>query len=234
MMKNRLKKLFGDLTDPVEVVSTEGEIIFANRSKCALLGTNVTHELIIEDGPGLATTYSKIKGHGGHINVRTACGEGAKFDAFLPASTAPPGKGDKKKKDDLVLGSGRVLVMDDEEIIRSVSQTILTMLGYESECTSDGDGAVDAFRKARDEGDPFDLVILDLTVPGGKGGEEAVKEILDIDPGARVIVSSGYSDGEVLSEYARHGFKGVVTKPYLPSELSKAVADALSEKGEDG
>ena len=121
--------------------------------------------------------------------------------------------------------------MDDEEIIRDVSGEMLTSLGYEVNFATDGNEAIELYRKAKESGEPFDVVIMDLTIPGGMGGKEAIKKLLELDPGAKVIVSSGYSNDPVMSGYKEYGFRGVIAKPYKLVELSAKVHKVIA--GED-
>ncbi|MGD9184307.1 MAG: response regulator, partial [Desulfobacterales bacterium] len=133
---------------------------------------------------------------------------------------------------ELVSGVGKVLLMDDEQIIRAVGSEMLKLLGYEVVCARDGTEAVDLYRKAQEKGLAFDAVILDLTIPGGMGGKDAVSKILSLDPTAAVIVSSGYSNDQVISEYRHYGFRGAVCKPYRLQELSAILHEVLVEKSE--
>ncbi len=111
-------------------------------------------------------------------------------------------------------GGGKALVMDDEEMIREVAGDLLTLSGYEVEFAVNGEKAIEAYKNAKDAQRPFDLVILDLTVPGGIGGREAIGALLQIDPGVKAIVSSGHSNDPVVSDYRRFGFQGAILKPY--------------------
>jgi len=177
-------------------------------------------------GLGLATSYSIIKHHDGLITVDSAINEGTEFRIYLPASanevpTAESG-------DDAPLeGQGRVLVMDDEEIIRELAVTSLEFLGYRVDAVEDGQTCIDSYQSARASGDPYDVVIMDLTIPGGMGGVEAIQRLRELDPGITAIVSSGYSSGPVLANYEAHGFKGVVAKPYKVEDLARALTSLL-------
>ena len=175
-------------------------------------------------GLGLAVTYSIIKKHQGHIGMDSEPGTGTAVHVYLPASKVEPAG---KEKETIFLGSGRVLVMDDEELVRDVASEMLKVLGYEAEFATEGREAVDMYAAALAQGRPFDLVILDLTVPGGMGGKETMKKLMEIDPGVKAIVSSGYSKDTILAEYRKFGFSGVIAKPYRVSEFSKAVKSTL-------
>jgi PAS domain S-box-containing protein len=181
-------------------------------------------------GLGLATSYSIIKRHDGQISVDSRLGSGTTVSLFLPASrkTAPSIPGGAPRP---IEGMERILVMDDEEMVRNVAVTILETMGFRASAVKDGSEAVDSYLEAMKAGTPFHIVILDLTVPGGMGGKEAVRKLLDIDPGAKVIVSSGYSQDPILSRYRDYGFGGVIAKPYQIGELGQAIRLLLP--GED-
>ena len=176
----------------------------------------------IGSGLGLATTHSIIRNHGGHIVVKSQIGVGTTFCIYLP-STDKKVELEKDAEKGPSSGQGSILIMDDEEIIRVFLCDGLRHFGYEVESAINGAEAVNLYKMAVELGVPYDAVILDLTVPGGMGGKETVKELLNIDPGAKVIVSSGYSNDPIMAEYDKYGFKGVVAKPYKLKELSEVV-----------
>ncbi|MBI2471893.1 MAG: response regulator [Planctomycetes bacterium] len=181
-------------------------------------------------GLGLSTSYSIIKNHGGFIAVESAVGIGTTFTVHLPASQ----KEFIPKKDveeQLIPGKGRILVMDDEAFVRDVAGRMLTKLGYEVDFARNGDEAIGLYKKSKDSGYPFDAVIIDLTIPGGMGGKETIQKLLEIDPDVKAIVSSGYSDDAIMSDYRKYSFSGVIAKPYRIEELSKTVHMVLSETG---
>jgi len=185
-------------------------------------------------GLGLAIAYSVIKKHEGHITVESGLGVGTSFYIYLPAlerKTWWTVKDDAKNnaKEKILAGHGRVLFMDDQQIMRAMVGRMLTSLGYEVVFAGEGDEAVELYKKARESGRPFDVVILDLTIPGGMGGEEAVQKLHEIDPGVKAIVSSGYTNDPIMSEYREHGFSGVVAKPYEMKELSETLAHVIHE-----
>lgn len=177
-------------------------------------------------GLGLTTSYSIIKKHEGHIAVESGPGKGSKFHVYLPAA-GDEVKAAPRKEDVLLSGKGRILVMDDEEVVRNVASSMLASLGYDVELAKDGDEAVRLYREARQAGKPYDAVIMDLTVPGGKGGKEAVKVLLADDPDIKAVVSSGYSDDAVLSNFRTYGFTDVIGKPYTLQELSRVLHAVL-------
>jgi CheY-like chemotaxis protein len=122
-----------------------------------------------------------------------------------------------------VLGKGKILLMDDEEEIRRVVGQMLRYIGYEVEFSRDGAEAIERYKNARQLGDPCHAVILDLMIPGGMGGKEAIQELLKIDPEVKGIVSSGYFDEPVMSNFEEYGFRGVLAKPYSVKELGEAL-----------
>jgi len=177
-------------------------------------------------GLGLAVAHSVIEKHNGRITVASELGVGTTFTVYLRALEEPKGK----IADEVPLtrtGSARVLVMDDEEFIRRLADRMLAKLQCTVTLARDGEEAVSLYRRALESGRKFDAVILDLTVPGGMGGKEAVAALLAIDPQVKAIVSSGYSNDPVLSGYARYGFCQAVGKPYRIQELSAALRAVL-------
>jgi PAS domain S-box-containing protein len=179
------------------------------------------------NGLGLAICYSIIKKHDGLITVESKPDHGALFMVYLPASGKVVRSTDKETEE-LPMGQGKILVMDDEDFILDVASQVLALLGYDSETARDGQEAIAMFKKARDDGKPFDALIMDLTVPGGMGGEQAIKAILAIDQDVRAIVSSGYTDDPILSEHEKYGFSGVAVKPYRAQTLGKVLKAILS------
>jgi len=179
-------------------------------------------------GLGLATSYSIIKNHGGKIRASSQVGTGSTFTISLPAmpegqeSTAPA-------QSTLYRGCGRVLVMDDEILIRELSKALLENLGYTAECVENGAQAVALYVQRNNEGTPFDAVILDLTIPGGTGGEETIQSLLEINPDVKALACSGYASNQVMAKFRDFGFKGVLCKPYRLEELSRALYELFME-----
>jgi len=178
-------------------------------------------------GLGLATVYSIVKKHYGDIQVESEPGQGTTFHFWLPAAQGRPIEADTVRSPFEAM-PGRVLFMDDEEHIRQVAGVLLTKLGFEVATVKDGSEVIREYRAALVEQNPFDLVVMDLTVPGGMGGREAMEELLKLHPEVRAVVSSGYSSDPVLANYRVHGFRGRVTKPYRISELARTLRSVLA------
>ena len=178
-------------------------------------------------GLGLSSTYTIIKNHGGLIVVHSVPGEGATFFIYLPASDRVP-VDEESRQDENIKGKGKILVMDDEEIIRETVTSMLEFLGYEVEIAEEGDEALGKYKRAYADRRPFSAVIMDLTIPGGMGGKEAVRVLRKFDPDARVIVSSGYNTDPIMANYVEYGFDGVVPKPYQIEELGRVVKSLIT------
>ncbi|MEW6429416.1 MAG: PAS domain S-box protein [Thermodesulfobacteriota bacterium] len=179
-------------------------------------------------GLGLAVTHSIIGKHDGHIEVHSSPGQGTVFTLRLPALCGAVAEDGQQAGDELTSGQGRILIMDDEEMIRDMAGAMLRHLGYTPVFARDGEEAVAVYRQGlEEEGEGIAAVIMDLTIPGGMGGKEAVREILALDPRARVIVSSGYSNDPIMADCRRHGFVAAVVKPYQLHQLAGILEAAL-------
>jgi PAS domain S-box-containing protein len=181
-------------------------------------------------GLGLAISYSIVKRHGGHLSVTSKPGEGATFAVWLPVSDKPASVDGGAIGAGSIKGTGSILVMDDEPSIREMAVYMLKSAGYSVVTSTDGREAVEKFRAACRAKKPFDLVILDLTVPGGMGGEKAVVELKKIDPEVTACVTSGYADNAILSDPAAYGFAAMIAKPYRLIDLLKTVKEAIGKR----
>jgi len=182
-------------------------------------------------GLGLAVVSSIIMNHGGHVSVRSVPNEGTTFTILLPAAKTIQQQ-EKAETREIIRGTGKILLMDDDESVQHVVASILDCLGYRVHCAFNGEEAVNMYRTACAKNIPFDLVIMDLTIPGGMGGKDAVAEIRKIDPACKAIVSSGYSNDPVISNYGDYGFSGVIVKPFSIEELSQTISAVLASKQE--
>ena len=179
-------------------------------------------------GLGLATVHSIITRHGGMITFDTQLGKGTAFTLYLPvAGMAAPQQKAEQTAAAPAPGAlcSAVLVMDDEEMIRDLACEVLSAQGYRVTVCSDGEQATALYREACNSGTPYLAAILDLTVPGGMGGKETAQQILAIDPAARLIVSSGYSNDEVMNAYRAYGFCAASPKPYDSHALSRLLSE---------
>ena len=178
-------------------------------------------------GLGLATVHSIVRRHRGYIRVHSEIGHGTVFNIWLPAAKGAVAEQVETVVQKPKLFSGRVLVMDDEGSIRRILVSLLRHMGLRATAVADGAAAIDAYEQAQAEGTPFVLTIMDLTVPGGMGGREALEELLRIDPAVKAIVSSGYSSDPVLANYRDYGFVGQVVKPYDVEKLMDCIGLVL-------
>uniref|UniRef100_Q01U34 histidine kinase n=1 Tax=Solibacter usitatus (strain Ellin6076) TaxID=234267 RepID=Q01U34_SOLUE len=177
-------------------------------------------------GLGLATVYAIVAKHEGHILVESMPGVGSVFTVDLPASNevpAAPIPAEAKPQ----RGTERLLVMDDEEALRKVLNTVLTRLGYEVRTARDGAETIVLYEEAMAAGSPFDAVLLDLTVSGGMGGVETAAKLKELNPSVRLVVSSGYSASSVMSDFRRYGFDAVLPKPWTSAAVSEVVRRVL-------
>ncbi|MDQ1318122.1 MAG: two-component system, cell cycle sensor histidine kinase and response regulator CckA [Candidatus Poribacteria bacterium] len=181
-------------------------------------------------GLGLATAYSIIKKHNGHIAVDSEISVGTTFYIYLPAESEKEIPKEIAVEEGNILTGLKILVMDDQEIIRELTKNILGNLGHKVTFAIDGFEAIENCRLEKELDDPYDVVIMDLTIPGGMGGKEAIKSLLQIAPETKVIVSSGYSNDPVLSDYEQYGFSGFIAKPYRNKELIEVLQKVMSKK----
>jgi nitrogen-specific signal transduction histidine kinase/CheY-like chemotaxis protein len=174
-------------------------------------------------GLGLASTRSIIIKHGGHISVSSKIDKGTTFSIYLPSigETYSVYQAESDSRNFRAHNSGSILVMDDEEMIRELAAAMLEEIGYHVTTCADGSEAIRYYKAAMESGAPFSAVIMDLTIPGGMGGKEAAKGILALDPLASLIVSSGYSNDPIMSDFSTYGFTGAIAKPYTISDLAQ-------------
>ena len=177
-------------------------------------------------GLGLATAYAIVIKHGGHISVDSKPGLGSTFTIDLPASLETP-LSHAPVAAAVRTGTERLLVMDDDEALQILFKAVLDQLGYDVQVARDGVEAVALYKAAKAEGHGFDAVLLDLTVSGGMGGVEAAAMLKDLDPSAKLIVSSGYSEAPVMSHFAEYGFDAVILKPWTVKEMSEVLRQVL-------
>ena len=182
-------------------------------------------------GLGLATSHTIIRKHGGAIGVDSTGPGGTTFSVVLPAfpdreisEEGTPLRGRETRR-------GALLLMDDDEAVAEAVRDMLDVLGFSCRVSRDGAEALRAYRRRLDLGRPYDAVIMDLTVPGGMGGLEAVRHLLELDPKARVVVSSGYSNDPVMADPIAHGFQAVLAKPYQLEDLDRVLTDLLERPG---
>jgi len=180
-------------------------------------------------GIGLAVVFSIVKNHNGHITVVSTLGLGTTFILYFPASEEKITQVKKKGKRSFK-GKGRLLIMDDEEMVRNILGELLKNLGYEIDYAVDGAEAIKLYTRARKSGHPFDAIIMDLTIPGGMGGKIAIEKLKEINPKVKAVVSSGYSNDPIMANFNTYGFKAAISKPYNIMEIGKIIQKVLMEE----
>ncbi len=220
------------LVQPGEIIRAKVDLIFAHDLTTGLvmkqlkeMGVDKIFDPYFStqktgSGLGLAICHSIVTRHGGHITVESEPGKGTAFSIYLTASSDRILDSTDNETRPAAQGKRKILIMDDEDMVRKVVTAMLCRLGYEIELAADGKEAIGIYKKALSAGTQADLIIMDLTIPGGMGGEDAVKEILAIDPDAKILVSSGYSNDPIIANYADYGFCGAIVKPYKMQELN--------------
>lgn len=187
-------------------------------------------------GLGLAVAHGIINRHNGIIRVDSLPGAGTTFTVYLPVDIAArelrlAGHGEPPSPNgpptDTAFAQGRILLMDDEEVVRDVTTRMLQHLGYDTDVAADGQQTLEKYAAAKSNGHPFDITIMDLTIPGGMGGEEAIRRLLAMDPDAKVIVASGYSSSPILADYTAYGFAGCLAKPFQLSSLRDTLSGVM-------
>jgi CheY-like chemotaxis protein len=179
-------------------------------------------------GLGLATSYSIIRNHGGVIDAASEVNKGSSFTIYLPAIEADLAADYTQAPYSAGVRAGRILLMDDDEMIRDVARHMIESLGHEIASARDGEEAIAMFRQAEEAGSPFDIIILDLTVKGGMGGEEAIRRIREQSPTVKAVVSSGYADNPVVAAYRSYGFMAYLNKPYRIDDLRECLTRLLA------
>ncbi|MBD3240968.1 MAG: PAS domain S-box protein [Chitinivibrionales bacterium] len=183
------------------------------------------------NGLGLTTAHSVVTQHEGCIDVESAPGQGAVFYVYLPAAPAQDLDFEREVEDiaDSSVARRRVLFMDDEDYIRRTAAKLLEHIGYETITAARGEEVLDLYRESLDESRPFDVVVLDLSVSGGKGARETISELRQLDPEVRAVVTSGYATDPILNDFRRFGFTAALSKPYTVQTIEQAIAKALED-----
>ncbi|MBV1873426.1 MAG: response regulator [Gammaproteobacteria bacterium] len=178
-------------------------------------------------GLGMAITLSIITKHQGYIECESTPGQGSIFTLYLPATRESVA--DKSHKFEEHKGSGKIMIMDDEEMIRLLMENMLENCGYSVIHACDGEEALKLYKEAMEKSEPFDLVIMDLTIPGGEGGKETIGKLLELDPRVSAIVSSGYSNDPVMANFKDYGFKNCLSKPYVQASLIEVLSKVMQK-----
>ena len=200
---------------PEENLSKIFDPYFTTKAKASGLGLTAAHAIVIR--------------HQGAILVDSKVGNGTLVTMFIPAeSSTLPAPPTKSNSAIVANGKGRILIMDDEQLILTTAKAILTRLGYEVTTAKEGSETIQLYRLAMQENRPFAAVILDLTIPEGMGGADVIKELLRLDPSVKAVVSSGYSDDPIMSNYLEYGFSAVAAKPYSVNRISTLLQQLLN------
>jgi PAS domain S-box-containing protein len=179
-------------------------------------------------GLGLTSAYSIVKSHQGHIAVTSTMGRGSTFTLYLPANPEAAAEHELELLAATAVGARGILVMDDEDAVREMLAAMLRELGHEVTAVASGEDAIAWYTAALAAGTPPDLVILDLTIPGGIGGHEVLARLCQLDPAVRAIATSGYSLDPVLAHCIDCGFQAGLCKPFRMSELQRVLAEVLA------
>ncbi|NLE02288.1 MAG: response regulator, partial [Fibrobacter sp.] len=179
-------------------------------------------------GLGLATAHSVVKKHNGEISCESIIGKGTTFHILLPATSKKIPKPEIVEPTKINKSAGNILLLDDEEIIRTITEKLLSHLGYTVTTTVTGEETLKVYAENIKKQLHFDLVILDLTIAGGMGGKETMQKLLEMDPNVKALVSSGYSNDPIMSNFSEYGFSGIITKPYDVNELNKTIQSIIN------
>ncbi len=179
-------------------------------------------------GLGLAITHSIIMKHNGHISVDSSPGVGTTFTIYLPASDKKKEQKQKSFSADIDKSQAKILIMDDEGIVRDVAKAMLVQLGHNVVLSANGEEAVKLYQQSVDSGNAFNLIVMDLTIPGSMGGKEAVQEVLKINPNVKVIVASGYSNDPIVANYKDYGFCSAIEKPFKLQDFAEVIGKVLA------